>query len=41
MKREEIIKYCLELPNTYEDYPFPKDTCSVIIKHSNNINGLR
>ena len=31
MKREEIIKYCLELPNVYEDYPFPEDNFSVTI----------
>lgn len=36
MKREEIIKYCLELPNTYEDYPFPNDTFSVTMKHVSN-----
>ena len=35
MTREEIIKYCLELPNTYEDYPFPDDNISVTIKHCN------
>lgn len=36
MKREKIIKYCLELPNTYEDYPFPDDMISATIKHSSN-----
>ena len=36
MKREEIIKYCLELPNTYEDCPFPNDTFSVTMKHLSN-----
>lgn len=36
MKREEIIKYCLELPNTYEDYPFPEDTFSTVMKHTGN-----
>lgn len=36
MEREEIIKYCLELPNTYEDYPFPNDTFSVTMKHLSN-----
>lgn len=33
MKREEIIKYCLSLPNTYEDYPFPDDNFSATMKH--------
>lgn len=36
MERKEIIKYCLELPNTYEDYPFPEDRLSAVMKHSNN-----
>jgi len=36
MEREEVIKYCLELPNTYEDYPFPKDRVSATIKHIHN-----
>lgn len=36
MKREEIIQYCLELPNTYEDYPFPDDNYSVTMKHLKN-----
>lgn len=36
MRREEIIKYCLELPNTYEDYPFPDDKLSGVIKHVEN-----
>lgn len=36
MKKEEIIKYCLELPNTYEDYPFPDDRVSVTMKHLGN-----
>ena len=36
MKKEEIIKYCLELPNTYEDYPFPDDDFSVTMKHQKN-----
>lgn len=36
MNREEIIKYCLELPNAYEDYPFPGDPFSVTMKHGNN-----
>ncbi len=36
MNRKDVIKYCLELPNTYEDYPFPKDIESVTLKHKNN-----
>lgn len=35
MNRQEVIKYCLELPNTFEDYPFSKgDIVSVVMKHS-------
>ena len=33
MNREDVIKYCLELPDTYEDYPFPDDNESATIKH--------
>ena len=36
MNREEVIKYCLELPDVYEDYPFPDDNISVTMKHKNN-----
>lgn len=36
MKKEEIIKYCLQLSETYEDYPFPNDEFSVTIKHISN-----
>lgn len=36
MDRNEVIKYCLELPNVYEDYPFPDDNISVTMKHKNN-----
>lgn len=36
MKREDIIKYCLELPDTYEDYPFRDDNESVTMKHKKN-----
>lgn len=36
MNRQEVIKYCLELPNTFEDYPFSKgDIVSVVMKHNN------
>lgn len=33
MKKEDIITYALSLPNTYEDYPFPEDPISVVMKH--------
>lgn len=33
MGRNDVIKYCLELIDTYEDYPFPNDNESVTIKH--------
>ena len=36
MNREDIIKYSLSLPNTYEDYPFPDDNTSVTMKHIDN-----
>lgn len=36
MNRQEIIKYCLKLPDTYEDYPFPGDTESATLKHKTN-----
>ena len=36
MNRKDVIKYCLELPNVYEDYPFPDDNDSVTMKHKNN-----
>lgn len=36
MNKNEIIKYCLTLPNTYEDYPFPNDNVSVVLKHIEN-----
>lgn len=36
MKKEEIIKYCLSLPNTYEEQPFPEDTFSTTMKHRKN-----
>lgn len=34
MSKEEIIKYCLELPNIYEDYPFKNDNFTTVMKHS-------
>lgn len=36
MLKEEIIKYCLELPDTYEDYPFSDDSISITMKHKRN-----
>lgn len=36
MDRDDVIKYCLELPEVYEDYPFPDDSISVTMKHKNN-----
>lgn len=33
MNRKEVIEYCLELPGTFEDYPFKDDMESVTIKH--------
>lgn len=36
MNKKEVIEYCLSLPNTFEDYPFPDDFESVTMKHSNN-----
>ena len=36
MNREDVIKYCLELPDTYEDYPFLDDNESATMKHKKN-----
>ena len=36
MNKEEIIKYCLTLENTYKDCPFPDDFESVTMKHLKN-----
>ena len=36
MNKRDVIKYCLTLPNTFEDYPFQDDTVSVVMKHTNN-----
>lgn len=36
MNRKDVIKYCLELANVYEDYPFPDDNDSVTMKHKKN-----
>ena len=36
MDRKEVIDYCLNLPDTYEDYPFKNDNESATMKHKNN-----
>jgi len=36
MNREDVIKYCMELPDVYEDYPFPEDNISATMKHKKN-----
>ena len=36
MNRNDVIKYCLSLPNVFEDYPFPGDFDSVTLKHQKN-----
>lgn len=36
MNREDVIRYCLELPDVYEDYPFPDDNISATMKHKKN-----
>ena len=36
MDKEEIIKYCLTLENTYKDCPFSDDFESVTMKHCKN-----
>lgn len=36
MNKEEVIKYCLDLQDTFEDYPFPEDYESVTMKHTKN-----
>ena len=33
MNKEEIIKYCLTLENTYKDCPFPDDNETFELKH--------
>lgn len=34
MNRKEIIKFCLTLPNTFENRPFQDDYKNVVMKHS-------
>lgn len=36
MNKKDIIKFCLSLSNTFEDYPFPNDNISVVMKHIGN-----
>lgn len=36
MNKEEIIKYCLTLEDTYKDCPFQNDFESVTMKHIKN-----
>jgi len=36
MNRKDVLKYCLEMTEVYEDYPFPKDNDSVTMKHKKN-----
>lgn len=36
MSKEDIIKYCLTLKDTYKDCPFPDDYESVTMKHLKN-----
>ena len=37
MNKEEIIKYCLTLENTYKDCPFPNDFDSIIMNVDNKL----
>ena len=37
MDKEEIIKYCLTLEDTFKDCPFPDDFESVTMKHCKKI----
>jgi len=36
MNKEEIIQFCLSLPNTYEDRPFQDDYETIVMKHIDN-----
>ena len=36
MNKQEIIKYCTELPSTFKDYPFPDDNVTIAMKHLEN-----
>ena len=41
MNKEEIIKYCLTLENTYKDCPFSDDFESVTMKHLKNTTDIQ
>ena len=41
MNKEEIIKYCLTLENTYKDCPFSDDSESVTMKHLKNTTDIQ
>ena len=41
MGKEEIIKYCLELEDTYKNCPFPNDFESVTMKHLKNTTDIQ
>ena len=36
MNKNEIIEFCLSLPNTFEDRPFQDDYETVVMKHIDN-----
>ena len=36
MSKDEVIKYCLTFPNTFEDRPFQDDYTTVVLKHIDN-----
>ena len=36
MNRNDVINYCLEMTDVFEDYPFPNDDYSVTMKHKKN-----
>ena len=36
MNKQEIINFCLTLPNTFEDRPFQDDYETVVMKHIDN-----
>lgn len=36
MNKQDIINFCLTLPNTFEDRPFSEDHESVVMKHVDN-----
>lgn len=36
MNRQDIINFCLTLPNTFEDRPFVDDYETIVMKHLNN-----